>query len=263
MLLNVQGLTKEFHRSGDAPFRAVSTVSFALDRGETVGIVGESGSGKSTVGRCILRLLKPTSGSVEFDGHRIDLLRRRQLRRIRPRMQMVFQDPYGSVNPAFTVRATLLDALRSSGLTRSQKSARMRELLDSVGLAHSLLDRRASAMSGGQLQRLAIARALAPRPDFIFLDEPTSALDVSIRGQVVNLLAELQERLGIAYLFVSHDLSVVRVLANRVMVMFRGEIVESGPTSQVLAAPKNDYTRSLIEAAGLSLPTAVPKGSVQ
>ena len=249
MLVTVEGLTKHFVSRRGAAVVAVDDVSLSIQRGETVGLVGESGCGKSTVGRCILRLVDVDSGAIVFDGTRIDKLSARELRPVRRRMQMVFQDPLGSTNPAFTLRHTLEDALRQADVNGPERERRMLELLDSVGLSPRLLDRRRGELSGGQLQRGTIARALAPEPDFIFLDEPTSALDMSIRGQIVNLLADLQDARGIAFLFASHDLGVVRALAHRVIVMYLGRVVEAGPVEEVLQAPSHPYTMALLAAS--------------
>lgn len=251
MLIEVDGLVKTFHDRHREPVRAVDDVSFGVGQGETVGLVGESGCGKSTIGRCLLRLYQPDAGTITFDGTRIERLDQGKLRRLRPRMQMVFQDPAGSTNPAFTVRQTLMDVLRHLPLPRADRAARLGSLLTSVGLDERFLDRRPDELSGGQLQRVAIARALATEPDFVFLDEPTSALDLSVRGQIVNLLADLQAERGLSYLFASHDLGVVRFLAHRVLVMYLGRIVEAGPTEEILGSPKHPYTQELVLSAGL------------
>jgi oligopeptide/dipeptide ABC transporter ATP-binding protein len=255
VLIEVDGLIKTFHDRHREPVRAVDDVSFCVERGETVGLVGESGCGKSTIGRCLLRLYQPDAGTITFDGTRIERLDQGKLRRLRPRMQMVFQDPAGSTNPAFTVRQTLMDVLRHLPLPRADRAARLGSLLTSVGLDERFLDRRPDELSGGQLQRVAIARALATEPDFVFLDEPTSALDLSVRGQIVNLLADLQAERGLSYLFASHDLGVVRFLAHRVLVMYLGRIVEAGPTEEILGAPKHPYTQELVLSAGLGANT--------
>ncbi len=250
MLISVEDLGKTFRGPDGSTVRAVDCVSFRVAAGETLGLVGESGCGKSTAGRCLLRLTDPDEGTITFDGTRIERMSQRELRPLRRRMQIVFQDPLGSTNPAFTLRQTLDDAVRQAGVERAQRDRRVRDLLDSVGLPARLLDRRRDELSGGQLQRGAIARALAPQPEFVFLDEPTSSLDLSVRGQIINLLADLQDEFGHAYLFASHDLSVVRVLAHRVIVMYLGRIVESGPTAEILGAPAHPYTQALLEAAG-------------
>lgn len=251
MLIEVKELTKIFELRRGRSVTAAESVSFDIERGQTVGLVGESGSGKSTVGRCVLRLLEPDEGVIRFDGEPLEGLSQSGLRPFRPRMQMVFQDPLGSLNPAYTVKRTLCDAVRQTGVRGDKRREQISELLDSVGLDHRFLERRPHEMSGGQLQRVGIARALASDPEFIFLDEPTSSLDLSIRGQILNLLADLQAERRLAYLFASHDLGVVRFLAHRVIVMYHGRVVESGPAEGVLADPTHPYTRALIAGAGL------------
>ena len=244
--------------------RAVNNVSLDMQAGETLGLVGESGSGKSTLGRLILRLVEPTSGTVTFNGQ--DVLRAggAEMRRLRRDMQIVFQDPFGSLDPRMTVRQILEEpaiihgvAGRQSpvaGEIRNQKSEirngflTASELLKAVGLDDSALNRYPHEFSGGQRQRIGIARALALRPKFIVADEPVSALDVSVGAQIVNLLAQLQRDFGLTYLFISHSMPVVRYLATRIAVMYRGEIVEIGPTEQITAAPHHAYTRSLLAA---------------
>ncbi len=248
-MISVTGLEKTFEQRHGGIVRAVDGVSFEVGRGETVGLVGESGCGKSTVGRCVLRLLKPDSGVVAFDGTEIQALALRRLRPFRRKLQMVFQDPLGSLNPAFSVRATLRDALRQVGLSGGEREERIGELLLSVGLDSRFLERRPSQMSGGQLQRVGIARALASDPDFIFLDEPTSSLDLSVRGQIINLLGDLQAERRLGYLFASHDLGVVRFLADRVFVMYQGRIMESGPTAGLFDEPQHPYTEELLAGA--------------
>lgn len=229
---------------------AVDRVSFAIPRGQTLALVGESGSGKSTVGRMLLRLIKPDEGKIIFDGAEIQALGEAAFRPFRRRMQIVFQNPLGSLNPVLTIEAALMDALRYvENLSLRQRRERAEELLNQVGLDRRHFSRFPHEMSGGQLQRIALARALAPQPEFLFLDEPTSALDVSVRGQIVNLLTSLQEQLGLTYLFVSHDLSVVRHAAHAVAVMYLGQIVESGPSRRILTAPGHPYTRALLESA--------------
>jgi oligopeptide/dipeptide ABC transporter ATP-binding protein len=248
-LASVSGLTKHFD-SQRGRVVAVDDVSFELTAGETVGLVGESGCGKSTVGRCLVRLLRPDAGTIRFDGKEIQNLDHRELRRLRRRIQMVFQDPLGSVNPAFTVERTLFDAVRRLDLNREARRRRILELLEQVHLDERHLARRPRELSGGQLQRVGIARALASRPDLLFLDEPTSSLDVSVRGQIVNLLTELQERSGLTYLFASHDLGVIRFIAHRVIVMYLGRIVETGPAEAIFEEPAHPYTKALLIAAG-------------
>ena len=247
-VIRVRGLTMDFRRRGASAFRAVDDVSFSVESGETLALVGESGSGKSTIGRCVLRLLNPTAGEIYLGDERLDNLGYQKLRELRPRMQIVFQDPFGSMNPAFSVRRTLMEALRTSSCPKRERDRRARTLLEEVHLDQRLLERHRDELSGGQLQRIAIARALASDPEFIFLDEPTSALDVSVRGQVVNLLAELQERHHVAYLLASHELDVVETLAHRVAVLDAGRIVEAGQVERVFADPQDARTRKLVLA---------------
>jgi oligopeptide/dipeptide ABC transporter ATP-binding protein len=228
---------------------AVNEVDLAIAHGEAVGVVGESGCGKTTLGRMLLRLLPPSRGRVLFDGKDLETLPRSQLRRLRRRMQMVFQGPYASLDPRRPVGAQVADAIVIHNLCPSASvQDRVHELLALVGLdpAHAL--RRPHEFSGGQRQRIAIARALASRPDFVVADEPVSALDVSVQAQVLNLLADLRAQLGLALLFISHDLHVVRHLCERVIVMYLGRVVEEGPAAEVFDAPAHPYTRVLIAA---------------
>lgn len=248
----VDRLSKSFKLRHARTVQAVSNVSFSLRRGETVGLVGESGSGKSTIGRCLLRLYEPDEGSIVFDGDEIQNLAQRELRPYRRRMQMVFQDPLGSLNPAFSVEATLADALRQASVPRRERRERALDLLAAVGLDRRFLRRRPSELSGGQSQRIGVARALASEPDFLFLDEPTSSLDLSVRGQIINLLADLQEARNIAFLFATHDLATVRFLADTLLVLYEGEVVEAGPAEQVFTEPEHEYTRTLLDAAGMA-----------
>ena len=254
MLIEVDGLTKRFRRhgflAGRASVTAVDGVSFLIERGETLGLVGESGCGKSTVGRCLVRLLEPDEGRIDFDGVEIQNLGSGALRPFRRRMQIVFQNPLGSMNPVYSVEGTLRDSLRH--LPASERDERIGDLLTQVGLDRRFSSRRRNEMSGGQLQRVSIARALASDPEFVFLDEPTSALDLSVRGQIVNLLIDLQEKKRLAYLFVSHDLGVVRFLAHRVLVMYLGQVVESAPTEEIFSRAAHPYTQALLAAAGLN-----------
>jgi oligopeptide transport system ATP-binding protein len=226
--------------------RAVDRVSLDVQSGETLGVVGESGSGKSTMGRLLLRLVEPTSGSIRFAGQ--DLMRARgsRLRTLRRDMQIIFQDPYGSLDPRMQVRDIVAEPLLVHGV--EAPFARVRELLRAVGLEESAAERYPHEFSGGQRQRIGIARALALRPKFIVADEPVSALDVSVGAQIVNLLARLQQQFGLTYLFISHSMPIVRYLATRIAVMHRGSIVEVGPTEQVTREPAHPYTRALMQA---------------
>ncbi len=250
-LLSVQGLTKHFPVTGGNPVRAVDGVSFDLAAGETLALVGESGCGKSTTGRMLLRLTEPSGGAIRFDG--IDLLGlgRRALRQRRREMQIIFQDPYSSLSPRLRVEDIVAEPLDVHGLCATPASRRERvvELLGLVGLDATHLRRHPFEFSGGQRQRIAIARALAPQPRLIVADEPVSALDVSIQSQVVNLLQDLQARFGIAYVFISHDLAVVRHIAHRVAVMYLGRLVELAEADALFRAPHHPYTQALLSAA--------------
>ncbi len=239
-----------FLRRSRSVIRAVDGVSLRIGRGETVGVVGESGSGKSTLGRCLL-LLEHPEGCIEFEGQRIDGLRGRRLRRLRRDAQIVFQDPYGSLSPRMTVENIVGEGLRVHfrELDRDARRARIRKALEEVGLDATMLWRYPHEFSGGQRQRIAIARALVLEPKLLVLDEPTSALDATVQKQVLALLHDLQQRHGMSYLFISHDLAVVRAVAHRVAVMHQGKIVESGPTARIFEAPEHDYTRRLLGAA--------------
>jgi len=254
-LVEVQGLKMYFpitaglFRSKVGDVKAVDNVSFDIFEGETLGLVGESGCGKSTCGRAILRLYDPTAGSIRIDGVEIAKADQSTLRAMRPAMQMVFQDPQASLNPRMTVAAIIGEPLdEHTRLSRADKLARIYELMDAVGLNRNFANRYPHAFSGGQRQRIGIARALALNPKFIVCDEPIAALDVSIQAQVVNLLEELQDRLGLTYLFISHDLSMVRHIADRVAVMYLGQIAELGPRDALYDAPLHPYTQALLSA---------------
>ena len=253
-LLQVRDLVKRFPvKSGLFVERtvdyvdAVAGVSFDIAAGETLGLVGESGSGKSTTGYCILQLMRPTSGSVVFDGVELTELEGRDLRRVRRELQIVFQDPYSSLDPRMTVGDIVGEPLLVHRVgSRRDRRARVRELLDVVGFDPSFVNRYPHEFSGGQRQRIGIARALALSPRLIVCDEPVSALDVSIQAQIINLLKDLQREFGLAYLFIAHDLAVVRSVSDRIAVMHRGAIVESGPAETVYTQPKQEYTRALL-----------------
>jgi ABC-type oligopeptide transport system ATPase subunit len=226
---------------------AVAGVSFSLGEGETLGLVGESGSGKSTTGYCVLQLLRATSGSVRFDGAELTGLRGDALRRVRREMQIVFQDPYSSLDPRMTVGNIVEEPLAVHGVgTRRARRSRVRELLDVVGFDPTFTNRYPHEFSGGQRQRIGIARALALSPRLIVCDEPVSALDVSIQAQILNLLKDIQQEFGLAYLFIAHDLAVVRAMSDAIAVMHRGCIVEMGPAEEVYAQPRDEYTRALL-----------------
>jgi ABC-type oligopeptide transport system ATPase subunit len=229
--------------------KAVDDVSFEINEGETLGLVGESGSGKSTTGYCVLQLLKPTGGSVRFMGQELTTMSRSDLREIRKEMQIVFQDPYSSLNPRMTVGSIVAEPLTVHGQdSRSSRERRVRDLLETVGFNPDFTNRYPHEFSGGQRQRIGIARALALNPRLIVCDEPVSALDVSIQAQILNLLKDLQRDLGLAYLFVAHDLAVVRAMADRIAVMNKGKLVETGTAEEVYTNPKNDYTKALLAA---------------
>ena len=261
-LVEVRDLTKHYARGGGlfsrgTVVKAVDGVSFTIDEGETFGLVGESGSGKSTTGRCMLRLVEPTSGEVLYDGRNVLALSAAEMRAARRHMQMVFQDPYSSLNPRMTAREIVDEPLVIHKLgTKAERSARVADLFRLVGLDPGHLDRYPHEFSGGQRQRIGLARALALQPRFIIADEPVSALDVSIQAQVVNLLMDLQQQLQLTYLFIAHDLRLVRHICRRVAVMYLGRIVEMGDTEAIFAAPAHPYTRALLSAIPVTDPDA-------
>ena len=266
-LLEVKNLTKYFPIKGGIFARevnrvhAVDGVSFDIAAGETLGMVGESGCGKSTTGRCILRLIEPSSGEVKFNGQNVSAMGADALREVRRDMQIIFQDPFASLNPRMTVKAIIGEALTIHKLTPSPESYRARivDLLETVGLNADHMKRFPHEFSGGQRQRIGIARALAVSPKLIVCDEPVSALDVSIQAQVINLLEDLQAKMGLTYLFIAHDLSVVEHISNRVAVMYLGRIVEIAPSRQLYTQPKHPYTEALLSAVPIPDPSAKKK----
>ncbi len=263
-LLDVRNLVKEFSRSRGwwgrpTVARAVDSVSFSIEPGETFGLVGESGSGKTTTGRCILRLVEPTSGEVRFQDRDVLALSREELRRMRRDMQIVFQDPYSSLNPRMRARSIVEEPLIIHKLgTKAERRDRVAELFHLVGLDPAHLDRYPHEFSGGQRQRIGLARALALSPSLIVADEPVSALDVSVQAQVINLLMDLQERLKLTYLFIAHDLRLVEHICSRTAVMYRGRILEMGDTAALFRDPAHPYTRALLSAIPVPDPDAQP-----
>jgi oligopeptide transport system ATP-binding protein len=262
LLLEVDRLVKDFPIGGGffrrpaGALRAVDRVSFSIRRGETLGLVGESGCGKTTTGRCILQLERPTSGRIVFEGVELGSLPEDQLRKVRRRMQVIFQDPYASLNPRMTVGQILAEPIKVHRIItdKTARAARVRELLTQVGLSPQHARRYPHQLSGGQRQRVGIARALAMEPSLIICDEPVSALDVSIQAQIVNLLEDLQARLGLTYLFIAHDLSVVRHISDRVVVMYLGKVAEVADRKSVYEDPVHPYTRALLSAVPIPDP---------
>jgi oligopeptide/dipeptide ABC transporter ATP-binding protein len=260
-LLEVRNLTKHFEVGGGigsrpATVRAVDGVSFSLQRGETLGLVGESGCGKTTTGRCILMLERPTGGQIMFEGKDLATLDAAALRAMRRRVQVIFQDPYSSLNPRMTIGQILAEPLKVHEIVReeSKRSMRVHELLEQVGLLPQHAERYPHQLSGGQRQRVGIARALAMEPVLIVCDEPVSALDVSIQAQIINLLEDLQKRLGLSYLFIAHDLSVVRHISDRVVVMYLGKVAEVADRTSLYENPLHPYSRALLSAVPIPDP---------
>ncbi|MDY7093102.1 MAG: oligopeptide/dipeptide ABC transporter ATP-binding protein [Acidobacteriota bacterium] len=263
VLVETRGLSKHFpirrgilqrHRG---EVRALDGVDLEIRRGECFALVGESGSGKTTLGRCLVRLIEPTAGSISFDGEDLLALSGESLRRHRRRFQMIFQDPYGSLNPRMRVQRILAEPLAVHGIVeRSRRAERIGELLDTVGLPQQAMERFPHEFSGGQRQRIGIARALATEPDFLIADEPVSALDVSVRAQIVNLLYHLQQRLGLTLLFIGHDLALVEQIADRVAVLYLGRVVEEAECSELFRRPLHPYTVSLLSAVPVADPNS-------
>ena len=266
-LLRVKNLKKYFPIRGGlfsrevARVHAVDDVSFDIYPGETLGLVGESGCGKSTTGRAILRLIEPTAGEVTFDGKNVTTLDKRALRGLRKEMQIIFQDPYASLNPRMTVGSIVGEALviHKLAATKREREERVVKILETVGLSADHLRRYPHEFSGGQRQRIGIARSLAVNPKFIVADEPVSALDVSIQAQIINLLEDLQKQFGLTYLFIAHDLSVVEHISTRVAVMYLGKIVELAPAKELYTNPKHPYTEALLSAVPIPDPTVKRK----
>ena len=248
-ILEVRNLKKYF-KTPRGMLHAVDDVSFTIEKGHTLGIVGESGCGKTTTGRCILRLVEPTSGEIFFEGKDITKLGRSAMKKLRKDMQIIFQDPFSSLDPRYTINQTLSETLRINKIVTGKKAIedRVLELMETVGLAERLINTYPHELDGGRRQRIGIARALAMEPKFIVCDEPVSALDVSIQAQILNLLEDLQEKLGLSYIFITHDLAVVNHFADEIAVMYLGQIVEKAPTEELFANPMHPYTQALLSA---------------
>lgn len=247
-LVKVENLCKYFHVGRHATLKAVDNVSFEVNKGETVSLVGESGCGKSTTGRCLIKLYEPTSGTVYYDGEDITKYNKAQKKEFTKKVQMIFQNPYASLNPRMTVKEIVGEGLKQQGVPNAEIEERVESLLKVVGLNKDHMSRFPHEFSGGQRQRIGIARALSVDPDFIICDEPISALDVSIQAQVINMLKELQEEKGLTYLFIAHDLSVVKYISDRVVVMYLGTIVETAETEELYSNPQHPYTQALLSA---------------
>ena len=254
IVFEVRNLTKNFRSVGLSGkteiIKALNNVSFSVSLGQTMGIVGESGSGKSTIGRCVLGLTELSSGEIILGGEQINYKRKKDIKNFRRKIQIVFQNPQRSFNPVYNIRTSVGESLNvRPEWSRKQRQKRIEEVLDAVKINEELRNRRPEQLSGGQLQRVAIARAIAPEPNLIFLDEPTSSLDLSVRSEVLSLLNELQNTLNITYVFVSHDLEVVRAITNNIIVMYRGQIVEEGSSEVLFKNPSHPYTQALLAAS--------------
>ena len=254
-LVQVRNLSKYFTVGHKAVLKAVEDVSFDIYKGETVSLVGESGCGKSTTGRCLIRIYEPDNGQVFYEGKDINTFNKREARDFTRKVQMIFQNPYASLNPRMTVKEIVGEGLKLAKMPANQIEARVQELLETVGLNKEHMSRFSHEFSGGQRQRIGIARALSVDPEFIICDEPISALDVSIQAQILNMLNQLQEERGLTYLFIAHDLSVVKYISDRVIVMYLGMVVETAPTEELFAHPTHPYTQALLSA----IPEADPK----
>ena len=251
VLLDVKHLTKYF-KTPRGMLHAVDDVTFQVERGKTLGLVGESGCGKSTTGRAILRLIEPTAGQVLFEGEDVSVLSKHELRKVRKDMQIIFQDPFSSINPRKTIAQTISQPLRLHNLcSRKEQEERVLEIMDTVGLAPRLMNTYPHELDGGRRQRIGIARALALNPKFIVCDEPVSALDVSIQAQILNLMKELQEKTGLTYLFITHDLSVVNHFSDDIAVMYLGRLIEKAPAVELFKRPAHPYTKALLSAIPL------------
>jgi oligopeptide/dipeptide ABC transporter ATP-binding protein len=257
-LLEVRGLTKVFPLSKSENLVAVNDVSFTLGRGETLGLVGESGSGKTTVGRCVLRLLEPTAGEVLLDGRDITRLDTTAMRNLRPRMQLVFQDPLASLNPSFTVARTVAEPLALHGVDRASRRVRVAEMLHHVSIGEHLFDHYPADLTAGEQQRVGIARALITEPEIVVLDEPTSTLDASARAELLSLLQRIQAETGTAFIFISHDMTSIARICHRIAVMYLGRIVEQAPTQELLGHQYHPYSRALISAVLFADPFKPP-----
>ena len=247
-LVQVQDVCKYFHVGKNADLKAVDHVSFDIYKGETVGLVGESGCGKSTMGRCMIRLYEPTSGKVLYEGNDITKLSKAEQKEFCKKVQMIFQNPYASLNSRMTVKEIVGEGLKQQGMSQKDVDAKVQKLLETVGLNKDHMSRFPHEFSGGQRQRIGIARALSVDPDFIICDEPISALDVSVQAQVINMLKDLQEERGLTYLFVAHDLSVVKYISDRVIVMYLGTVVETAETEELYGNTMHPYTKALLSA---------------